>query len=104
MRALRAQLPRGRQLGQALDQRVIRVYVQRGPAGDLTADGAPRWKQRARYDAINDIGSTDGSGVSMARLSVYDQISDTTLGAALEQRASVSPNGVRELLEQRLAT
>jgi hypothetical protein len=75
-----------------------------GPAGDLCGDGAPRWKQRALYDAIKDIGSTDGSGVSMARLSVHDEISGTTLGAALEQRASVSPKGVEELLEQRLAT
>jgi hypothetical protein len=75
----------------------------RGPTGDLMGDGAPRWKQRALYDAIKDIGSTDGSGVSMARLSVHDEISGTTLGAVLQQRASVSPNGVRELLEQRLA-
>lgn len=74
-----------------------------GPPGDLSGDGAPRWKQRALYDAIKDTATTGNLGFSMARLSVHDEIGAVKLGVALEGPASVKPSAVRELLDARLA-
>jgi hypothetical protein len=74
-----------------------------GPVEDLTGDGAPRWKQRALYDAIKDAAVAEIPGMAMARLSVHDQIGNVNLGAALEARARVDPRALREMLETRLA-
>ena len=41
--------------------------------GDLSGDGAPRWKQRAFYDFIKDI-SPLIFGHSMARVSIWDEL------------------------------
>jgi hypothetical protein len=40
-----------------------------GAAGDLDGEGAPRWKQRALYDAIKDTAPA-ALGVALARVSV----------------------------------
>jgi hypothetical protein len=41
--------------------------------GDLSGNGAPRWKQRAFYDFVKDI-SPLIIGVSVARISIWDTI------------------------------
>ena len=44
--------------------------------GDLASEGgAPRWKQRAIYDAMKDTVAAGAKGVRVARLSVYDNVS-----------------------------
>ena len=73
-----------------------------GPAGDLAA-GAPRWKQRALYDAIKDAQAAVGGGPPLVRLSVHDSVGGTTLGAALEGRAAAEPAALRELMNLRSA-
>ncbi len=43
-----------------------------GPVGDLNGDGAPRWKQRALYDAIKDTAPLVGRGIRLARVATHD--------------------------------
>jgi hypothetical protein len=74
-----------------------------GPPGDLDRDGAPRWKQRALYDAIKDSAIDCGFDLRLARLSIYDQVDGLLLDDALEAREPVAPAAVRELLERRTA-
>jgi hypothetical protein len=74
-----------------------------GPPGDLVGDGAPRWKQRALYDAIKDSTPVCAAGLRLARLSIYDQVDGVLLDDALDERVPVAAIAVRELLERRTA-
>lgn len=74
-----------------------------GPAGDLSGDGAPRWKQRALYDAIKDTAPTTALGVALARVSVYDEVDGVPLGSVLEGLARVARATVVELVRSRIA-
>lgn len=74
-----------------------------GPAGDLNGDGAPRWKQRALYDAMKDGVAHAGMGVELVRLSVYDDVAGQQLGVALESTASLPSRALLGLLAQRLS-
>jgi hypothetical protein len=78
------------------------MFGPSGTAGDLGA-GAPRWKQRALYDAIKDAQAAVGAGPSLVRLSVHDTLGGTTLGAALEGRAAADPGALRGLVDRRSA-
>lgn len=73
-----------------------------GPTGDLAA-GAPRWKQRALYDAIKDAQAAVGTGPPLVRLAVHDTVGGTTLAAALEGRAVAQPDALRDLVNRRYA-
>ncbi len=74
-----------------------------GPAGDLDRDGAPRWKQRALYDAIKDTAPTTALGPALARVSVYDEVDGVPLGWALEGLARVAHPKVAEFVRARTA-
>ena len=74
-----------------------------GEAGDLTGDGAPRWKQRALHDSLKDTVAVVPSGVRLARLSTHDVIDGAPLGAALEGLTAPSPDALRALVEARAA-
>lgn len=74
-----------------------------GPAGDLGGDGAPRWKQRALYDAIKDTASMTTLGLALARVSVYDEVDGVPLGSVLEGFAGVAHTAVAELVRARIA-
>lgn len=78
------------------------MFGPSGPAGDIGA-GAPRWKQRALYDAIKDAQAAAGAGPPLVRLAVHDTVGGTTLGAALEGRAAADPDALRGLVERRSA-
>lgn len=71
-----------------------------GSAGDLEA-GAPRWKQRALYDSIKDLGPVVLGDLRLARISVYDEIEGVQLGTILEGTARLDPAHVRRHLERR---
>lgn len=43
------------------------------PSGDLSGNGAPRWKQRAFYDFVKDI-SPLLIGIRIVRLSIWDSV------------------------------
>lgn len=76
------------------------MFGPAGSAGDLDA-GAPRWKQRALYDAIKDAQAAAGGGRSFVRLCVHDRVGGTTLGAALEGRAVADLDALRRLVNRR---
>jgi len=71
-----------------------------GPAdlpGVFAANGAPRWKQRAFYDAMKDV----ANGVKLARLSVHDRVGDLSLGVALRPGSEPDGDAIADLLERR---
>jgi hypothetical protein len=76
-----------------------------GPAAEpgelLLAGGAPRWKQRALYDALKDTAARQPGGPVLARLSVHDTVAGIRLGAVLEGRSTVSAADVVALVEAR---
>jgi len=59
-----------------------------GDKGDFSAQGSPRWKQRAFYDFCRDLYSKE-FGFKLVRLSIYDQVKTNNgfidLGVALER-------------------
>lgn len=71
-----------------------------GAPGDLIA-GAPRWKQRAFYDAVKDTAITTDPKLSMARVSIYDKVDGEPVDDILEGRCVVDPASVLQLLQQR---
>ena len=72
-----------------------------GPLGNLDM-GAPRWKQRAFYDAMKDSAIAAGLKLSMARVSIYDTVDGKTLDDILDQGKAVDPLAVRALIEERM--
>jgi hypothetical protein len=72
-----------------------------GPVGQLDGEGAPRWKQRAFYDALKDAGTRRELGFSIARVAIYDTVDGVVLDDILEHGASVEPRAVRALVEKR---
>lgn len=77
------------------------LFGDPGPAGQLAGHGAPRWKQRALYDAIKDLAALLGSAPRLARLSIYDQIAGRPLEAYLTGSVALDPAPLRNLVEQR---
>ena len=69
----------------------------------MDGTGAPRWKQRALYDAIKDMFPVTASGVSLSRVATHDRIRDVTLGAVLAGACEAKPATVRALVEARTA-
>lgn len=74
-----------------------------GLPGDLKA-GAPRWKQRAFYDAIKDTTPTTTLGIAIARVAIYDLVTGVPLDDILEGRVSAEPSDVLELVRARTVT
>lgn len=72
-----------------------------GEAGSLQEAGAPRWKQRALYDAIKDIAASESQTWHLARLSVWDSVGDIRLGAALSEDAPIDPELLGDLVAHR---
>ena len=68
-----------------------------GPPGSLDEPGAPRWKERALYDAIKDL----LPGVTLARVSVHDILGERTVGAALEDPVDSDPRALADLVMRR---
>ena len=78
-----------------------RMFGPGAPPGELEAEGgAPRWKQRALYDAIKDA-AVLANDLRLARLSIYDDVSGVPLGAALEERLAIDTGELLALLAER---
>jgi hypothetical protein len=52
--------------------------------GILFGDGSSRWRQRAFYDFLRDVGQYIGS-YKLIRISIYQMIEDKTIGEILER-------------------
>lgn len=72
-----------------------------GDVGELEGPGAPRWKQRAFYDAMKDIAAQASDSLDLVRLSVWDTIGDIRLGDALVVGTAVDPGELRDLVDRR---
>lgn len=71
------------------------------PPGILDGHGAPRWKQRALYDAMKDGVRATGKSVGLGRLAVYDDIDGQPLGTALESGGDISLEALLGLVNRR---
>jgi hypothetical protein len=81
-----------------------RMFGPAAPAASLdVSGGAPRWKQRALYDAVKDAVASLTGYPRVVRLAVYDEIGGTSLGALLKRHGSLSSSDLRALVEQRIA-
>jgi hypothetical protein len=81
-----------------------RMFGPAAPAAGLEAPGgAPRWKQRALYDAVKDAVASVPGGPRVVRLAVHDEIGSLTLGALLEGRGRAGSSELRAVVEQRIA-
>jgi len=78
-----------------------RLFGAADTPGSFDAGGAPRWKQRALYDAIKDAYALAGLGVRLARLSVYDRCDGVELGAILAGHERVDPDALALLAKER---
>jgi len=74
------------------------------PVGELEGNGAPRWKQRALYDAIKDTAPLLSREVHLARLATHDTIDGTSVGAMLDGAAPLNAEAIRMLVDGRTAT
>lgn len=52
--------------------------------GILTGDGSSRWRQRAFYDFLRDVGQYVGN-YKLIRISIYQRIEDKTIGEILDR-------------------
>jgi hypothetical protein len=80
----------------------VRMFGPAGRPGDLPGAGAPRWKQRAFYDAIKDTVVLTSCALRLSRVAVYDVVDGQQLGTVLEG-ATVDASAVRALVESRIA-
>jgi hypothetical protein len=77
-----------------------RLFGRADPDGVFGVHGAPRWKQRALYDAMKDAAAAVGQ-VRLARISIYDTVEDVVLNDVLYGRTHVSADVIVELVNQR---
>jgi len=83
-------------------QSSVRMFGGGGQPGDISSDaGAPRWKQRALYDAVKDAIAAQDEDTKVARLSVYDEVSGRLLGDVLEVRAPLDLDELLAVLASR---
>jgi hypothetical protein len=80
-----------------------RMFGEAGPPGKLDGAGAPRWKQRALYDGMNDLAPAVHPSVRLARVSVHDTVEGRRLWDVLDGYASVPSDAIRGLVEDRIA-
>ncbi len=77
------------------------MFGAAGAPGEFNDGGAPRWKQRALYDAVKDAYAYDSENIHLARLSIYDLVDGVELGTALESGRSVERAALLALVESR---
>lgn len=80
-----------------------RLFGPADPPGTFQAGGAPRWKQRALYDALKDAVALASTTVRLARLAIYDEVEGVELDAALEGRAEIDPMAAVSFTQSRVS-
>lgn len=79
-----------------------RLFGVAAPAGSFEGNGAPRWKQRALYDAIKDAFALSQQEYRLARVAVYDDIEGRTLEEVLRSPRPDDAEAVAELVRSRM--
>ncbi|WIB61437.1 hypothetical protein DEJ13_06300 [Curtobacterium sp. MCLR17_007] len=77
-----------------------RMFGPAQPHWVFDGNGAPRWKQRALYDALKDRAAVDGV-VRLSRISIYDRVDGVLVDDLLRSRAPIDPDRVRDFVESR---
>lgn len=72
-------------------EQLFGVADQPGTFGPV---GAPRWKQRALYDAMKDAWAISTPEHRLARVSVHDEIGGVLVEDALRARATLDPRNI----------
>jgi hypothetical protein len=84
----------------ALDQPIGRAIFRGGASkGGLDGVGAPRWRQRAFYDAVKDA----LPGRRLARVSVHDEIEGRSLESILRAPDTAWATKVHVLVSDRVS-
>lgn len=78
-----------------------RMFGSSGEEGVLDPLGSSRWKQRAIYDAIKDAYALYSPEVSLARVSIHDQIGDVNVNQAMKKEILLEPEALRAFLSAR---
>lgn len=79
-----------------------RMFGEAATPGVLDeSSGAPRWKQRALYDAMKDAAARASPGQRVARLSVWDTVSGALLGDALRGHVAIDVAELSQLFASR---
>ncbi|RXZ51930.1 hypothetical protein ESO86_00190 [Agromyces binzhouensis] len=79
-----------------------RMFGRADADGVFGEFGAPRWKQRALYDAMKDAAAATGI-VRLARVSIYDEVGGIRLDDILYRKADVPAETVAALVSERVA-
>lgn len=78
------------------------MFGEAAPPRVFEKSGSPRWKQRALYDAVKDAYAVHERGISLARVSLHDEIGGLGVHQALKPRGSgLDPVALRDFLAAR---
>ncbi|WP_162819167.1 DUF7255 family protein [Leifsonia aquatica] len=80
-----------------------RMFGGADPDGVFDTYGAPRWKQRALYDAMKDAAAAAGL-VRLSRVSIYDEIDGIRLDDVLYQRAHLPADRIGAWVKSRMVS
>ncbi|PTT66999.1 DUF7255 family protein [Arthrobacter sp. HMWF013] len=72
--------------------------------GEFVRLGASRWKQRALYDAVKDAYAAHTPGVSLARVSIHDDIGGVNVNWAAQRGILLDSAALRDFIETRTTT
>jgi len=76
-----------------------KMFGKADPPGVLGKNGSPRWKQRALYDAVKDACAVHRRGISLARVSLHDEIGGLGVHQALKPGGSgLDPVALRDFV------
>ena len=67
----------------------------------LEGAGSARWKQRALYDSMKDLGGIYNPEIRVARLSIYDTVGNSSLDEVLKRRVSCDSDDLLCLVRDR---
>lgn len=67
----------GSYLGKWTTASAARQFGEPAPCGNLSANGSPRWRQRAFYDFFKDGLSLIGGSIRIARMAIWDSVEES---------------------------
>ena len=67
--------------------------------GILTESGSSRWKQRAFYDYLRDVGSVMGA-YKLVRISIWDKVGGVLVKDILDKKMQNMYGGLKQLIEE----
>lgn len=78
-----------------------RMFGGSDKPGVLGPLGSSRWKQRSLYDALKDAHALRSPGVSLARVSIHDEIGGMNVNKATDNGILLDPEALRSFIAAR---